>query len=213
VLERPIGIPLGQVLDLDGKRPPRRRQERRARELLQQPRRAERRRHEDDSQRRSSCLQRAHQREAEIRVDVPLVKLVEDHDVGARQLRIVLQPSRQDPFGRVDEARRGRAPIIEADDIADGLPDALAVLLGDEARRESRREPPRLGHPDVAIDRQERARHARGLARAGLGLEQDQGVLLHRCHQIWQQRIDGKGRGRNGPPPAEALQKTYAFCC
>ena len=98
--------------------------------------RVQRRRHHDQSQVRSRCrLQPPEQRQREVALEMPLVKLVQHHGVHAREPRIGNQPPREDTFGEQPEPSAGAGDILEAHLVPDCFAQALAHLLRDPSRR------------------------------------------------------------------------------
>ena len=109
--------------------------------------------------------------------EVPLVELVEHDRADAGQRGVAEEPAREHALGDEADARARPRDLLEPDLVADRLARPLAELLGDAARGEPRREPPRLEHHDLAVAEEprleERARHARRLPRAGRRLEDE----------------------------------------
>ncbi|GAQ67963.1 hypothetical protein SsS58_084121 [Streptomyces scabiei] len=112
------------------------------------------------------------ERRRRVRVQMPLVALVEHHHVDARQLLVPLQPLQQDP-GRDDlHARVPPDDPLAAHGVADARADLLAQQPGHPPRRRPRGDPPRLGddHPPyrAAVQQPRQGQgHQRRLAGAG----------------------------------------------
>ena len=132
------------------------------------------------------------QREAEVRLQVALVELVEDHAADVLERGIVLQPAREDAFGDHLDARRGTDARFESRAIADELSRLAACDLGQPTRHGACGDPARLQHDDALACAepglvQQRERDHRALARAGRRLE-------HRIAMRTQGRPQGRQR-------------------
>ena len=108
--------------------------------------------HHDPKTGPDRLLHFAKEREREVRVDRPLVNLVEDDRTDVVERGIGLHPARQDPLRDQRDASLLRRPIVEAHLIADLRADLGPELFGEPLRRESRREPPGLEHEHTALD-------------------------------------------------------------
>ena len=113
--------------------------------------------------------------EQEIDVEAALVRLVDDDRVVLAQIPVALRLGEQDAVGHQLHVGRGARPVGEAHLVADDLPELGLQLLGDARRRRARRDAPRLGVADHAVDAapelQADLRQLRGLARAGLAAD------------------------------------------
>ncbi len=67
----------------------------------------QRRRHHDDAEIRAGPPGLLHERQAKVRMQAPLVKLVDDDGDEIAQERILLQPGGQDTLSRDEQARLG----------------------------------------------------------------------------------------------------------
>ena len=219
MLDRPPRLVLDRLVatrremrHLDRKAPPRARQPRRLQER-RQPLAVQRRRHHHDAQ--VLAQPRLHvqrQRQPQVGREMALVELVEQQRPDPVQHRIVLQHAREDALGDDLHPRRRRYPALEADPVADRLPDLLAQRRRHEPRRRPRRHPPRLQHhdpPPLEPRRiQQRQRHPRGLARPRRRLQYQPRMRRERGPDLRQQSINGKRRlahpQRIGPPARKA---------
>ena len=110
------------------------------------------------------------QRQAEVRRQVALVNLVEDHGGDARQLRVALQAPSQHAFGQhLDARRRADHPFV-AGLVADQFAHPLPGDVGHPPSGRPRRQPPRLEDHDLVVaaprHTEQRERHDRRLAGA-----------------------------------------------
>ena len=164
------------------------------RRLVEQRRDAlglERGRHHQQAQLRPQALARfPAQREREVGVEAALVELVEDDQPDARQLRIGLQPAREQAFGDDFDARIRPDAALEAHLITHGFADFFAEQARHARRRGACREPARLedqhalaGEPGLVEQGQ---RQHRGLARARRGREHGQTFVGERGAQAGQ---------------------------
>ena len=83
-------------------------------------------------------------RQADVAVQVPLVKLVEDDRAHPAQPGVERHLPQQNALGDEADARRRRHARFEPDLVADRLPQRRADLLGHALRQQAGREPPRL---------------------------------------------------------------------
>src|SRR5262249_34531104 len=144
---------------------------------------------------RAPPLQIAQQRQREIAVEVPLVKLVEEDGADSGQLGRGDHPSQQDRLGDVAEARRRTADVLEPDLPTDGGAGRFPELLGDGPRRQSRRQPPRLEDDDLAGERAEERWRKRGrLARSRRCLDDEGAVRAQARDDLGQKRRDRERR-------------------
>ena len=99
------------------------------------------------------------------------MELVEDHDAGTLEERIVLQHAHEQALGDDQDLRAIGVLALEAHVVTDFAADLDGALLGDATRSRARGQATRLEHHDLLpfgkLRVEERRRHARGLARAG----------------------------------------------
>ena len=136
------------------------------------------------------------QREADIRLQVALVELVEDHATDVLERGIVLQPAREDAFGDHLDASRGADTGFEARAVTDELSRLRARKLRQPACHGARRNPARLQHDDALVRAepglvQQREWNHGALARAWRRLE-------HRIAMRTQRRPQGRQRVEDG---------------
>ena len=174
---------------------------------------SQRRRHHQDAQVVPPGL--AHlrqQRQREVGVERALVELVEHHDVHVLQEGVVLEAAREQPLREHLDARVRGGPILEADAVADLMPEAPALLRSDASRRRSGSHPAGLEQGDATRRRQPRGqqcgRHPGGLARARGSDQHRSSVLAQGGDDIGEHGIDGErlqggaSSGRPGYPTA-----------
>ena len=127
-----------------------------------------RRRHHHDAQVVARTPGLARERETEIGVNAPLVKLVDDDRAERREQRILLQPRRQDALGGDEQPRVGRELAVEAhvpaDFAAERPPCSLRDAPGDRARRNA----PRLQQQHRTVARPAPAERASSCRRQAL---------------------------------------------
>ncbi len=188
-------VGLARVLDRDLEPPTFRTQRRATTEERRHRSGVEGRRHRDDAQRGPlGLLQAAEERERQIGVQMTLVQLVEDHRADPAERRIAEHAAEQDPLGDEADPSARPADLLEANLVADRLPQLLAELLGDPPRRQSGGESAWLEHDDLAVDRvEERGRNAGRLARARRRLDDE---ISSRGADRGQDRVDREGRER-----------------
>ncbi|KIG12696.1 putative periplasmic protein kinase ArgK [Enhygromyxa salina] len=137
----------------------------------------ERGRHRQQAQRRAKLLLAAQQREQQIRVEMTLVELVEDHRVDARELRIITQPPHQHALGHEPQPGLGVAGMIEADPIPNPSTNRFPEQRRGAQGRQSRGQAARLQHEDLSGPKhaalEQHRRDHRGLARARRRLDHD----------------------------------------
>jgi hypothetical protein len=108
-----------------------------------------------------------------------LVEFVEQQRADAFQHRIVLDHPGENALGDHLDPRRRRDLVLEADAVADRLPDGLAQLPRHELRGAARGHPARLQHHDLPALQPRRIeqgqRHLRGLAGTGRGFQHQRG--------------------------------------
>jgi hypothetical protein len=154
--------------------------------------------HHDQRQIRPFLLQPAQERERDVAVQMPLVKLVEEDRGHAPQVRIPQEAPREDALGHEADPRPRARDVLEAHLVADHLADLLAQLVGHAARGETRRQAARLEDDDLALVGKscvvERARHARRLAGPGGRLEHEAPALSEHADELREERIDGQGQ-------------------
>ena len=136
--------------------------------------------------------------EAEVGLQVALVKLVEQHGPDALQGGIVLQHAREDAFR--DDCNPGLVAHLRVHPhpVAHGLTGLLAHLLRHEAGGGAGRQAPRLQHEDFVVAQpvlaQQPRGDARGLAGTGGGLQHGLRGIAEGGLQVWQDGVDRKVR-------------------
>ena len=151
--------------------------------------RVHRGRHHDDSKivARQPCL--PDEREPEIRMDAALVELVEDDRPETGEERILLQPGRQDAFGRQQYPGVRTELLLEADVPADLAAERPAAFDGNPARDRPRRDPSGLQHDDRTV-RGQRGRDPRGLARPRRSRQHQGPSLPDEGNDLRDERVD-----------------------
>ena len=89
-------------------------------------------------------LQAPEQGEREVRFQVPFVEFVEHDNACAAKVRVGKQAASKDAFGEKSEAGLGPSELLEANLVADGIPDSLSTFLGDATRRHASSDAARL---------------------------------------------------------------------
>ncbi len=145
-------------------------------------------------QRRPYVHQEGHRR---VGVEMPLVALVEQHHVHARQLRIALEALQQDARRHHLDPGRGAGPSLAAHREADRAADLLAEQPGHPPGRRPHRHPPRLGHQhpadrSVPYEPRQRQRDQRRLAGAGRSGQHRRAALRERGEQLGDGMADGE---------------------
>ena len=97
------------------------------------------------------ALEPAQQREREVALEVALVELVEQDDADGGEGGRGEELPGEEPLGDEADPRPRRGHVLEPDLVARRLAGLLPELLGDAARREPRREPPRLQDDDLLV--------------------------------------------------------------
>ena len=146
---------LGQVLDADREHATLRREHLARREVIPEFAGIEGGRHDNELQvgpDRLLDLQRP--READVAVEVPLMKLVEDNRAHSAQHWLVRHLPQQDALGDEADARGLRHARVEPDLVTDRLPQRRADLLGHAFRQQPGREPPRLQYDHLPFAQQ-----------------------------------------------------------
>ena len=174
---------LRRVVDLERMRPAGNRDRRTAIEIAGDGIRVHRRRHHDDPKIVARQPRLPDEREPEIRMDAALVELVEDDRPKVGEERILLQPGRQDAFGRQQHPGVRTELLLEADVPADLAAERPAAFDGNPPRDRPRRDAPRLQHDDRTV-RGERRRHPRGLARAWRSRQHQRPSLPDERHDV-----------------------------
>jgi hypothetical protein len=128
------------------------------------------RRHHEEAQVRAQYASRLErEREAQVRIEGSLVKLVEDHQSHALERRVGLERAHQDALGHHLEPRARAHLGVEPGAVAHRLADALTHHRGHATRRRAGGKPPRLEHDNApALEPwriQQHERHQGGLAR------------------------------------------------
>ena len=161
----------------------------------------QRRRHDEQAQVVAQMALRIEcQREPEIRLQVALVELVEDHAADVLERRIALQSARQDALGHYLDARRSADAGFEPGAVAHELSWLRARQLRQSSRHGARRNPARLQHDDALVCAepglvQQRERNHRALARARRRLEHRVAMRPQRRSQCGQ-RVEDRGGGQ-----------------
>ena len=144
--------------------------------------------------------------EAEVRIEMAFVRLVEQHGGDAGQFLIGEDAIDEDRLGHDEDAGGGGAAAVEPGDIAGALADLLAQQLRDPLRRRARGDPARAEEEDRAIAPwliEQRRRDGGGLACARRG---DQHGRIARAQGGEQLRQDGVDREVGGHGPALAIR-------
>ena len=183
------------MLDVDREATPLRLDDRRTPEERRDRRRVQRGRHDDELQVVAHLAPYTlREREGKIAAEAPLVELVEHDGTDAFEQRVVLEAPEQDAFRHHEQPCGLRRLALEAHLVADRLADGLTALVGDATGGSTRRDTTRLEHENRARDSVEQGRrHARRLAGAGGGLQDDRTESRERCREVGQDGIDGKG--------------------
>ena len=151
-------------------------------------------------------LEAAQQGDAQVRVQVPFVELVEHHGGDAAQLRIPLQAPQQQALGDEPEARGLRHLLLEAHRITRPLPQRLAQLVRHPRGGQARGEAARLQDPALALAQeagfQQGWRHAGGLAGTRVRLQHQVRLPTQARGDLPQQRIDGQTQAHGCPKAA-----------
>ena len=172
--------------------------------IAEQPRESravDRRRHDEDAQiltHEGAALQR--HGEAEIAVEMALMRFVEQHCRHAGQFRIFEDAIDEDRFGHDENARLGRLATVEPGEVADGFARLLAQLGRHPFRRRARRDPARAGEDDLTaapVLPDQGWCHRRRLARPRRRDQHRAGLRAQGRQKIRQYGVDGKvGRHR-----------------
>ena len=110
----------------------------------------DRRRHDQHPKIRAKDSPRLeHQRQTEVGVQTPLVKLVENDQAVRFERGIVLQQPREDALGHHFDPGFPRNPGVETDSIAHGPADRFTQMPGNPASRRPSREATGLQHDDL----------------------------------------------------------------
>ena len=142
-------------------------------------------------------------REPEVRVERPLMELVEQDRRNACKLRILRDYPCEHAVGHDLDPGAGRNLRAEPDAQADGIAHFLGQRRGHPRSRRPRREPPRLEHENSAVAApcrvEQRERNARRLPRARRRHE-DRGVLsIKRREERRQDRFDRQAHADRRP--------------
>ena len=183
----------------------------------------ERRRHDGEAEIRPyAFLELSHHGERDVALQVPLVELVEDDDADTLEEGIGREEPAEDPLGHEPQPGPGAAALLEAHAVAHLLAERTAALAGDVRRRRARRDPPWLEDEDVPIAGEarieERRGHARRLAGAGGGAEDEAGRAAEARHGVGEEGVDREGlHGECRAPvirrPAGTRAGLFLACC
>jgi hypothetical protein len=192
------GRPPRRVLDLNGVRPALDLHHRRTAEEVGDRPGLERRRHDEDPQVRPRPPNLGEEGEAEVGVQGPLVKLVENDGPKVREERIGVEPGGEDALRGHEEVRLLRVLALEAHLPAHLAADLPRALLGDPAGDRAGGDPPRLEqeHRPVA---DEGGRNARRLPRPRLRDEHRGPPGPERLDDTRHRVVDGQGREHQRP--------------
>ncbi len=161
----------------------------------------QRRRHDEQAQVVAQVALRIEcQRETEVRLQVALVELVEDHAADVFERRIALQSARQDALGHYLDARRSADAGFEPRAVAHELPRLRARKLRQSSCHGARRDPARLQHDDALVRAepglvQQRERNDGALARTRRRLEHRVAMRPQGRSQCGQ-RVEDRGGGQ-----------------
>jgi len=132
--------------------------------------------------------------EAEVTLQVPFVKFIEDHRADAVQRGIALEAPRQHAFGDDLDARTLTHATVAARAIPSESSNGVAKQVGDPKCGGPGGDAARLEHDDdlVAEPRrgEERGRDERRFPRTGRGLKHDTSIRLQRVEKRWEHRLD-----------------------
>ena len=177
------------IMRLDAKHAALAAQHRRRATLVRQQRRhrhtIERRRHDQYTELLAKmALRFEHQRQPQVGLQRPFVKLVEDHEADALQRRIAAQHARQHAFGHHFDTGALRDTRFATHAVAHRLADFFAQNRRHVRRRSTRRESPRFEHDQLCIRQprlvDQRQRHTGGLAGTWWRLEHGHGACSQR---------------------------------
>src|SRR5690606_40121271 len=176
------------------------------------PRAVDRRRHHQQPQVLAQHrLAFERQREAEVAVEMPLVRLVEQHRRDAVELLVAEDAVDEDRLGHDEDTRLRRLAAIEPRQVADPPPDRLPEKLGNALGRSPGSNPPRTEQHDLPgaprFADQRRGDSGR-LAGPGRGNEHGGIALAQGGEQFGQHGVDRKIGGHpsaliNSPPPGK----------
>jgi hypothetical protein len=152
----------------------------------------QRRRHHHEPQIVTGPPRLLGQRQAEIGVDAPLVKLVDDDGGDVGEQRILLQPRRENAFSGEKDARFCRELSFEPDVPAHLAAERPVALVGDAARDRPCRNAAWLKHQNPAVGRECR-RHARRLSRSGGGGKDERAARAYGLENRGDVRVDRQG--------------------
>ncbi len=157
------------------------------------------------------------QRETEIRLQVALVELVEDHAIDVLERGIALQSARQDALGHDFDARRSADAGFEPGAVAHQLPGLRARQLRESSRHGASRNPARLQHDDTLVCAepglvQQRERDHRALARTRRRLEHRVSMRPQRRSQCGQRVEDRSDWQRKAQAAGVPVTIAPAMC-
>ena len=183
----------------------------------------QRRRHGEDGE--VGAIGRAqvvHPGEGEIGRDVPLVELVEDHGGHAGERGRGDHAAEEQPLGEELHAGAGTDRFVEAHRVPDLVAHLLSQLRRDTGGGQTRGEPARLQHPDVArraaTGVEERARHPGRLARAGRRFDHHRAAVSDGAHHLGENVVYREPRERgHGRSPAvggrwQVIRRQHTAC-
>ena len=131
------------------------------------------------------------------------------HEAGAGKLRVLLAPAGEDALGDDLDPRPGRHAALEAHGVAHRSAHLLAQCLRHAVRSIARGKAAGLQHDDLLILQpgcsEQLQRHARRLARTGLGHEQRRRTLGEGVRELRNDLVDGEVHGRITSAGSEGL--------
>ena len=158
--------------------------------------RVERRRHHEHPQVRAGGEGGLQEGEREVRVEAPLVELVEDHGGEVFQQGIPLEPPREDALGGHDEPRLLGELALEAHLEPHLAAERLALLRRDAGRDRPRGHAPGLEQENGAVGHERRG-HPRRLPRSRRRHEHEPPMALQLLAQGGEVLVD-RQRGKHG---------------
>jgi len=160
------------------------------------------------------------QGQAQVNVDGPLVKLVEDDAADAGEERVIEQLAGEDAFGEHADAGIGREAFFEADVVADLLAEGGGGFIGDAGGCSACGHAAGLEHDDGGVfatgkpGGHEGGRDAGGFSGAWLGDEDEGFVLAQGRGDGGEVGVDGERKhGTDRMRPDEARRKGWRRLC